>query len=107
MEKAMKPLEKMAQELFHSFARIEGRVADWQYLSDERKRVWMQDTMIMAKYFMIQLQKEIKPMPNRKSQTSYEAGFVTGQKSERLAFQTLIEEIYNKLEQEYDNLQET
>ena len=102
----MKSLEAMAAELFHSFARMEGKPADWNYLSAERKKAWIRDVMVMARYFVVQLQKEVKPMPNRNSHTSFEAGFVAGQKSERLAFQQLVEEIYNKLEQEYDALQE-
>ena len=61
----MKDLERMAAELFHSYARMEGKSVDWEYLSPERKKAWIRDTMVMARYFMVQLQKEIKPMPNR------------------------------------------
>jgi hypothetical protein len=102
----MKQLERMASELFHSFARMEGREANWDYLSEERKKAWIRDVMVMARYFVVQLQKEVKPMPNRNAHTSFESGFVAGQKSERLAFQQLVEEIYNQLENEYDALQE-
>lgn len=102
----MKSLELMAAELFHSFARMENRPADWQYLSPERKKAWIKDIMVIARYFMIQLQKEVKPMPNRNSHTSFEAGFMAGQKSERQAFQQLVEELYEQLEREYDISQE-
>lgn len=102
----MKHLEKMAAELFHSYARMEGSSADWDHLSNERKKAWIRDVMVMARYFVVQLQKEVKPMPNRNSHTSYESGFVAGQKTERIAFQTLVEEIYEQLEQQYDELQE-
>lgn len=102
----MKQLELMASELFHSFARMQGSSANWNYLSEERKKAWIRDVMVMARYFLVQLQKEVKPMPNRNAYTSFESGFVAGQKSERLAFQQLVEEIYKQLENEYDALQE-
>lgn len=102
----MKSLEHMARELFDSFCEMQGEKGSWEHLSEERRNAWRKDVMVQAKYFLVQLQKDIKPLPNIKAQASYEMGFYAGQRSERLQFQQMVEDLYNKLEEEYDNLQE-
>lgn len=100
----MKPVEKMAEELFNSFCLMEGKSGDWRYLSTARKKAWMKDVLLIARYFAIQLQKEVKPLPPTRAQASFEIGFNTGQISERTNFIALVEKINDQLEDEYDNL---
>lgn len=102
----MKTLEGMARELFNRYAARVGVEANWNYLSDDRKLVWMKDVMLLADYFMENLKLEMKPIPtNGKSNTVYEAGFNDGVKSERTSFTVLIEELHGKLLDEYQDFQ--
>lgn len=101
----MKTLEGMAREIFNRYAARSGVKADWNYLSTERKLVWMQDILLLSEYFLTELKGTIKPIPsNLKSTTVYESGFNDGVRSERTSFTVLVEELHEKLLDEYDNL---
>jgi hypothetical protein len=103
----MRTLESMAAELFIKFSIKEtGKAADWKYLSDARKLEWMKEVLIMANFFLNQTLNEIKPIPNnKKTDTSYAAGFQDGVRSERTYFHTLLENRYQKLVDEYHDLE--
>lgn len=102
----MKTLEGMAQELFNRYAEKSGVKADWRYLSESRKLVWMKDVLLISNYFLNNLKNEIKPIPNNtKSSTVYESGFNDGVRSERTSFLTLVDQLHEKLVDEFENLQ--
>lgn len=99
----MKKLEGMARELFNRYAERSGLRVNWNYLADDRKLVWMNDVILLADYFLENLKAEMKPIPNSaKSSTVYESGFNDGVRSERTSFTVLIEELHEKLLDEYE-----
>jgi hypothetical protein len=102
----VKTLEGMAREIFIRYAEKSGVKADWNYLSDNRKLVWMKDILLLSEYFLTNLKNEIKPIPsNKKSTTVYESGFNDGVRSERTSFLVLVDELHEKLLDEYEQLQ--
>ena len=99
----MKTLEGMAMEIFNRYAAKSGVKADWKYLSDERKLVWMKDILLLSEYFLNNLKNEIKPIPtNSRSNTVYESGFHDGVRSERTSFLVLTDNLHKKLLDEYE-----
>lgn len=102
----MKSLEGMAMEIFNRYAAKSGVKADWRYLSDERKLVWMQDILLLSQYYLENLKAEMKPIPtNQRSTTVYESGFNDGVRSERTSFTVLVDELHEKLLDEYRDLE--
>lgn len=102
----MKTLEGMAMEIFARYANKSGVKADWRYLSDERKLVWMQDILLLSEYFLDNLKAEMKPIPsNQRSNTVYESGFNDGVRSERTSFAVLVDELHERLLDEYQELE--
>lgn len=100
----MKTLNGMARELFNRYSEQHGVMANWEYLSSERKAAWMKDALFVAKYYLENLKAEIKPIPpNVKSATVYEAGFNDGVRSERTSFNVLVEDLYENLITEYEH----
>lgn len=102
----MKTLEGMAREIFNRYAAKSGVRADWIYLSDERKLVWMKDVLLLSEYFLTNLKLEMKPIPsNERATTVYEGGFNDGVRSERTSFTVLVDELHERLLDEYEHLE--
>ncbi len=103
----MKTLEGMAREIFNRYAAKSGVKANWDYISAERKLVWMKDIILLSNYFLENLKAEMKPIPanNLKPNTVYESGFNDGVRSERTSFAVLVDTIHETLLDKYEEFE--
>lgn len=99
----MKSLERLAKESFEKYSlRQTGRKANWDYLSEERQKVWKQDLFELIDMILLEVRSSVKPIPPNESSynTSYANGHQEGKKEERAILIQLLQDIHEEYEAE-------
>lgn len=102
-------IEKLTKEIFERFASEEHEVkAKWEYLGVKRQKMWLRDVILIAERLLIELRKEVKPLPpgNKKYTTSFGLGYAGGQQEERTRFITMLQKYHDELIKEYSEYME-
>jgi hypothetical protein len=101
----MSTLEKLTKEYFKYYvARKSSNNYDWNLLNQKRKLEWMKEVMLIANFFLAEMQDKLKIVNNNTPQTStsYGTGFVEGVKTERTALIGFICDLYKELQEDFN-----
>jgi len=97
-------LEVYAAGLFTEYCKKQRIEAHWQYLSNQRKLVWLEEALFLMTTSVAEVKKSLKPLPRSQGQASYELGYYNGMFQERNATITAIDDLQRSLESQYENL---
>lgn len=97
-------LEIYAASLFTEYCKKQKIEASWQYLSNQRKLVWLGEALFLMTTSLTEVKKSLKPLPRSQGQASYELGYYNGMFQERNATITSIDDLQRSLESQYENL---
>jgi hypothetical protein len=98
----MSDLYELAQDLFYEYSKKENKVANWQYLNDERKLAWMEEVVVIWDKLLVDLQSQIRPANTSPQSTSYAMGYNEAVKAERRDFLDLLDRANNKLKEQLE-----
>lgn len=99
-------LEVYASSLFEQYCKRQQIKASWQYLSGQRKLVWLDEALYLMLTSIEAIKKSLKPLPKMQGQASYEMGYYNGLFQERQATITHLDSLVEALEAEYESLEE-
>lgn len=96
-------LKDFARTWFELYSlRETGSVSSWDHLGKKRQLEWMQEVLLVANLFMEGLVDHVKPLVRSKSKASYSKGYENGVAAERTFFIKMVKEIYDNLNDDYD-----
>jgi hypothetical protein len=93
----MSDLHQLAQDLFYEYSRKENKVANWQYLNDERKLAWMTEVLVVWDKLVEDLKSQIRPANTTTQSTTYAMGYNDAVIVERRDFLAILERTNSKL----------
>lgn len=98
----MTRLEKLAKEVFESYSvRKTGKVAEWRYLTDETRAIWLRDVYSMCCVLLGHVRQEVlKPVGTKSGastvfETGYNQGFEAAHKALVANFEKVFEDLIN------------
>lgn len=97
-------LEQLARLAFNRYSLKEaGKILNWKYLSHDRKKEWMKDSLLISRHYCDILKKKIKPVGNKEGgETSWGQGYTQGLKFERTNLLIMLQDIHEDLEEEFE-----
>lgn len=97
-------LEVYAAKLFNEFCYNQGIKGNWEYVSKERKLVWIEEALYLLKSSLELLKSNFTPIKQVKHQTSFEIGYYQGLTAERYSTLSFIDYTLEDLDNQYENL---
>ena len=99
-------LELYASQLFLEYCNNQGVNALWDYLSDSRKLVWIEEALHLMLSSIKQVKATLKPMSKNTGQASFEMGYYQGMAVERQALLNNLAELEKSLKYQFEELKQ-
>jgi hypothetical protein len=101
-------LQELAKNAFTKFANNSNMTCNWNYLSKERKLVWMKEILDLNKLLIDNIKLDIRAVPEYKvGMSGLEAGVNEGRRKERMQLKQQLDDYYNSMVEEFNRFNDT